>query len=300
MSFPEEEIHDVKLDAALTTVSSAITLALSSASPAKAIPTSAPVGSRNAAAAACLGPSATYIKVEVEGWGADFELRTRTATLLIDLRDAADEMVDSVLRQADTMIQVQTIQRVRAGRLGLSAPLRRDEFMDLSRMRIDIAAAKALREVHGCDRSAARWLRDQLGLVWDARRGARAGEAPEHPVLRLRRTTIAIPFRIGSSAIADGPTPSSDHPLWIDNEVRVARPREASIADMRATAERLLAQTPLAGRDAVYETPWPPADFLAAVKVHERETGQPFPYRIASHWRMAVEPRHVGAAEAFE
>lgn len=286
---------------ALKSISDALTLSVGSDCVARLMAPSAKGNARKLAAARSLGTGGRGVRIELQAWGPAFEQRTISKSITIDLKAGRLELVTSVLEQCDLLISSQMRTRVRAAALGISEPLGREAFMDLGRLRIDIAAAETLGRLYGSEDGARDWLKQELGLCWD--RGKRPSQ---RPLIHLHGLTIAIPFQLSPLELAD---PSPQHrcgrPLWLDDEIRIARIRGATDADMANTASTVLQASPLANRAVIAECAWPPRGRSDAFRPLIQKIADAHGLRAddlepAKEWRLQVEPLRVSTAEAFD
>lgn len=118
-----------------------------------------------AAAACCIGTTGRVFLAVFDGWGTAFERRRMAVQILVDLDWSVDDMVLSALKQVELTLGHQKRQLVRAAAAGIPSPLDLEAFTDPRRLRIDIAAAVALRQHLGSDPAARAWIKDQLRLA---------------------------------------------------------------------------------------------------------------------------------------
>ena len=290
----------MKQSSIIRAVSKIVTRAVSSCLPAEVILDGFKASSKKIDEADRLGENGIIIRATVEGWGVAFESRTIVTNFVIDTRFDTQSLTESILLQADSMIRFQTSQRLRALALGIPAPLQRDDFLNLQRLRIDIAAASALRQMHSSDLALTNWLKEQLGYLWDSYRSADRGSVRAPFALRVHRLAVAVPFLLNPVRIAENAIPFPDQPVWTDNEIRLVRPDKVSDACMCSMALELINESPLRGRAMTAHTSWPPTGLVRAAETHGGGGSHNFSIEVKPTWSAVVEPRYVSVVEAFD
>jgi hypothetical protein len=257
------------------------------------------VQSAKAAAAEASGASAHVVRARIEGWGAAFEARTFSEQIVVDLRQGHDELVQSALVQAATLLQAQMRQRARAAVQGIQRPLCGEEFSDPSRLSLDVACARVLHAAIGSDAAVVSWLRSELAKAATSRMvSANASH------VRVHGLRLAVPVLLCPTDMTRVCRPRAGRPLWLDDQVSVLSTDAASVDRLRNVNEDALRDTPLRGRTLQEDEPWPGnavVDFVARGKfdlsANESEARRPEP--IIRERRFRLERHLIGVAEAF-
>ncbi|MBP2513771.1 hypothetical protein [Sphingomonas sp. PvP018] len=253
-----------------------------------------------AAAARCIGTTGRVFRAVFDGWGTAFEKRRIAVQILVDLNWCVDELVLSVLQQAELTFRHQAHQRVRAAASGIMSPLDMDAFMDRRRLRIDIAAAIALRGQLESDAAVMSWIEDQLRLA-----SGQMHTPGQRPLARVHGFVLAIPFALNPMelpTVADGRNGRS---RWLDNEISISPYTVEQRKGAFAAAIRVLQDTPLDGRPIVTGSIWP-CDAAergiarAATGSGASVTIDPKDLPERREWRFLLERRLVGVDEVFD
>ena len=257
------------------------------------------VQARKAAAAEAAGGSAHVVRARIEGWGAAFEPRTVSEQIVVDLRQGRDELAQSALAQASTLLQAQLRRRARAAAQGISRPLRPQEFSDPARLSIDMASARLLHEAFGSDAAVVSWLRGELATAATSRM---ASANPSH--VRVHGIRLAIPFLLFPTHMTSVARPRDGRPLWLDDQIAVLSTDAALLDRLRDPNEDALRDTPLRGRTLRKDEPWPcnavdafiaNGGFGPLAKV----SGTHAPEPAFRERRFPVERRLIKVAETF-
>lgn len=251
-----------------------------------------------AAAACCIGTTGRVFLAVFDGWGTAFERRRMAVQILVDLDWSVDDMVLSALKQVELTLGHQKRQLVRAAAAGIPSPLDLEAFTDPRRLRIDIAAAVALRQHLGSDPAARAWIKDQLRLA-----SGQVALAGRRPSARVHGFVLAVPFLLDPMGLLTGAESRGGRPRWLDNEMAVSSYTVAERDGAFAAAVRAMTDTPLEGRAIVTGSIWPSDAAERAIDRTVAEgasiTIDPGDLPERREWRFTIERRLVGVDEAF-
>lgn len=255
-----------------------------------------PGRSGKAAVARCMGEHGRLCRVRFDGWGPAFERMRIAFELAIDLRWDTDTLIVSVLTQGALTFEHQNHRRVRAAALGIPNPLNAEAFTEPRRLRIDSAAATALRRVLGSDAAARSWIESQLRTVAE-RMGGAAGTS----ALQVQGLNVGIPFSLGPLKLLSVPQDWNRRVRWLDNEIRLSSFESTDAGRIYLAVTRILDDTPLEGRPIVEGAVWSCEKSRRANGAGGYDALVPSSTtsRGGRAWRFLLERRMVGLCEAF-
>lgn len=249
-----------------------------------------PVSTRDTSLAVGDDP-ARSVQVRLNGWGTAFEEQVSVIPLTCDLQSSPDELVKSVLAQANTALSFQRLQAAGAAAAGIRQPLGRQAFADLRRLKIDLVAAETLHHILGSDSAVRAWLTEQLSIRWDHLRPRRT-----ETHLDVHGLVVAVKFALNPMEIVARIKPRPGRALWIDNQIRGCRDNDEHGAS--TIADELPA--PLRSRRIVERFAWPDAEFMSAMQnIPRRSKPNHGSRNVRREWRVIFERRLIGVDEAF-
>lgn len=242
-----------------------------------------------------LGPHGIVLSVSRVGFGPAYQKVQIRHHVVLDSRTARDDLAKSVIEECWPMIHNQMLLRAQAVCSGIQQPLEREEFIDLRRLQIDIAAARALQDEFGSDNEVCHWLRDQLGKAFDRL------PASKFSKFFVSGLTVEVPFKLDPLQLDVNDKIRSDDDHWCGSAVNVSFHSEVGRDEATQRIFEILSDTPLAGRHISTLETWPPHEFVVASK-RRRGLGnadQILPAEKSFQWQANVSEKLASIDQLF-